>query len=496
MSRLQTNTYFFFGKIICFCILIFFTGCGFVDLREIGLATIPSEPYTILDSDDSHVILRFNTAMLEKETESVIQITSPSGSVEGDLRWKGNELHFIPASSWMKGIRYVLKISGTVYSKDGRDFYFSRELPFFALSDYPLPYLVSSDPPDGASTIAFSPEETMLRLEFSLPMNRQSTLAALNCDSFDPAKTEWSDDDRVLSVKPLNPLSAWTAYRWSVSDKALGREGTPLAKTVSGRFITDKDNVFPEIIGVIPLIPAENDSYLWGSWMPVDVSLENGLGRGQSIGVKFNKPMDVEKLRNALSFDPALPGRTAVVASDRVVYVPDRNPDPETFYTLKISGEVKDTRGLKMGSDYSVIFKSDIPFLRVYSLILEDKPTEIFEPEKNTIFPVMVEEADDGVIRFVLRFSTPLSVEAKIDAVSRISLTPFFPGHLGTMSIRSVRWIGSDRVRMEWNGAECGKDNEPHFYKLSLPGGRTGISNGEGSYLREEIYYYFEAVKK
>jgi hypothetical protein len=49
---------------------------------------------------------------------------------------------------------------------------------------------------------------------------------------------------------------------------------------------------------------------------------------------------------------------------------------------------------------------------------------------------------------------------------------------------------------MEWEGLQSSKPEEPHYYKLTLPGGRNGISNGEGSYLKEEAYFIFEAVKR
>ena len=220
-SRIRIDTWALAVAALALTALLL-ASCGFVDLRSIELTTTPGDPYTILPYANSPVILYFDTEMMEKETEGVLQILSPSGTVEGDLKWerKGRELHFIPAASWSKGIRYVLKVTGTVYSMDGRDFYFSREVPFYAAAKLPLPYLAASDPVDGASTEAFLPGETMLSLRFSLPMDRESTLAALSCDGLDQKNQEfiekyieWSDDDRVLCIKSAAPLSAWTVYK-------------------------------------------------------------------------------------------------------------------------------------------------------------------------------------------------------------------------------------------------------------------------------------------
>jgi hypothetical protein len=157
-------------------------------------------------------------------------------------------------------------------------------------------------------------------------------------------------------------------------------------------------------------------------------------------------------------------------------------------------------RGLKMGEDHIVMFVSDIPFLRVSSLAFGAEPHDpaatFAELEKAQVFKVHVEEAENGVMRFSLWFSLPLSNEAKIEITSRIKLSPFFPGSLGLANLRFVRWHGDDRLYMEWEGLECSKPGEPHYYRLALPGGRNGISNGEGSYLKEETYFYFEAEEK
>jgi hypothetical protein len=492
----------FFPFVLLFAV---FSSCGFADLRPIGFSTIPEQPYAILPHENSSVVLKFDTDMMEKEVEGVMQIISPSGTVDGDFVWKGRELHFVPASSWAKGIRYVLKISGTVYSRDGRDMVISQELPFYAVAAIPLPYLVSSYPDDGASTEAFLPGDLMLRLRFSLPMDRVSVEAALNCDGVDQSYFhndrelyfQWSDDDSVLSVRTKEPLLAWTVYRWSVSEKAMSRDGAPLAKAVSGRFITDKDDVFPQVVKVVPMIRGEVDSLPWGSWVCNGTDLKNGIGHGQAIGVEFNKAMDTEKLKSSFSFEPSLPGRLEIVSPHNAIYIPDKNPEPETHYTMKISGDVRDVRGLKMGEDLMVYFSSDIPFLSVFSLTFDNAPDlGIIEYGKIEAFTVEINEADSGVARFDIRFSLSITIDAQREITPRITLSPFFPNNLGSVNLRFVHWIAPHILRMEWEGLQSSKSEEPHYYKLTLPGGRNGISNGEGSYLKEETYFIFEAVKK
>jgi hypothetical protein len=183
MYRWRIN--FFFAALVPV-----FISCGFADLRPIGVKIFPTESYTVLPSEYSPVSLKFDTEMLKLETEEALQVNYHGGFVEGDLLWEGNALYFTPASPWKPGIRYVLKLSGTVYSRDGRELLLSEAIPFFAISASPSPYLLSVSPHDGASTEAFVPGETVLEFIFSLPMDRRGAETAFTLESAGAWKAE------------------------------------------------------------------------------------------------------------------------------------------------------------------------------------------------------------------------------------------------------------------------------------------------------------------
>jgi hypothetical protein len=472
--------------------------CGFIDLRPIGIQSFPSDAYTVLPSESSPLSLQFDTEMMKTETEAVLQVSYYGGFVEGDLHWEGSTLCFVPASAWKPGVRYMLKLSGTVYSQDGRELLLSEVIPFFAVAPASVPYLQCVSPEDGASTAAFIPGEMVLECTFSLPMDRRSTEAAFTFDGSGPWYAEWLDDDRVLRIRCEKPLSPWTVYRWSFSEGALSIEGAPLAAGVSGSFVTDDDRLRPEPLKIIPLLKGEEEKPdIWKSWIPAGSDLENGLGPEQGIGIEFNKPMDGESLRRSLSFSPSLPGRTEDLSPVSAVFIPDRNPDLGVSYTMTISGDVLDSRGLKMGDDHVLFFKADIPFLTIASLNIEkeEEIDEIESPASGGSSPAFTDIPGGGVLRFTVVFSSSFTSGAQGSETFRISLEPFFPASLSPVSLRFVRWLSPYRVRMEWEGLEAGTEEEPHYYRLSLPGGRNGISNGRGSYPEENFYYYFEAYE-
>ena len=474
--------------------------CSFADLRQIGINTIPKAPWDLLPEAESQVVLIFDTEMEKPSVEKAVQILSPNGTAETEPQWKGRELHLTPVSLWMPGIRYCLKLSGTVTAMDGREAVLSEDIPFFAVSSSPLPYVKSVFPPDQSSVGVYGPHgllgRPLLELNFSRSMDRRSTEAALKFEIPGEKLIEWQDDHRSMLVRSNSPLNPWIVYRWSVTDKALSVEGAPLAKEYSGRFITDEQREFITVVRVLPLMPPEAfngnsppsvPSGLWGAWLPAGPDLEQGAGFGHGIGVEFSKNVDSESLARAFSFIPSLPGRIEVLSPVSAVFIPLKEMECETFYEMRISGALKDTDGLKMGSDFTATFKSDIPFLSINSVSFV-QGEENYDPETGNLFPVKVTVG--GILRCIIHFSLSFDPSVREESAFKISLRPFFPLTLPPVSMRSARWISSDRLLLEWEGPAGGIGDEAHYYKLIIP---RGTHNGRGSYLKDDFVLYLEA---
>lgn len=462
-----------------------------MDLRPLGLSTVPGEEGALLPDPYSPVILRFDTAMEQRETERILQISSAGGAVEGELHWEGSALCFVPVGGWKPGTRYTLGLSGTVYSRDGRELRLLKYIPFFAVSRAPVPVVEAFSPPDGGST-AVSPEDgIILNLRFSCPMDRRSTEAALSLDGSGNREFVWLEDDRLLRAEVSTPLEPWTVYRWNLGAKALSREGVPLAKAFSGQFITGADRTIPRVLRVYPVY------YAAGVWRPRGDNLDTGPGAGEGIGLEFNKAMDRESVLRALSFEPALPGRIEQPGPGLIVFIPERDPEPEAAYTLKVSGDTRDATGLAMGADYTLRFTTDIPFLKIVSLTVDGGTAiNMAAFPEGGVCPAPLDPSG-GVLRFALKFSLPLNPGARVDTALGISLVPFFPATLPPVSLRFTYWYSDEAtLRMEWEGLEPGAGETARYYRLSIPGGRNGVNTGEGSFLKENRYLYLEAVPR
>jgi hypothetical protein len=431
--------------------------------------------------------------MEKSSVEKAFQIYSPEGMAEGEFRWTGKELFFFPLVPWKPGIRYTLRLSGTVFAEDGRELPLSSDIPFYAVSRSSLPYIQSFSPADGASTSPLEP--LILELNFSLPMDRRAAEDAIRLNISGNKVFEWLDDDKTLRVTSDKPLDPWTLYNWSISEKAFEKNGAPLAREYSGSFITDLNRDFIKVLKVVPLIPPKdsstvpaNDS-LWGTWACVGISMEQGLGHGQGIGIELSKPVESESLRRAFSFDPPLPGRVEILSPVSAVFIPSKDTEPETVYSLRISGNIRDLDGLKMGEDFSTSFNSDIYWFKIISVSCGNK-NEKTVPASGAIFSTPVNS--EGIVRCYIRFSFSVDPAVREEIAFKISLRPFFPKTLPPVSLSSAMWFSSDILVLEWDGLEGGSSGKPNYYKLFIPGGQGGARNGAGAYLKEDFYLYME----
>jgi hypothetical protein len=101
----------------------------------------------------------------------------------------------------------------------------------------------------------------------------------------------------------------------------------------------------------------------------------------------------------------------------------------------------------------------------------------------------------DGIFPFSIQFSQNFTQSAKAGAVLSLRLEAFFPGTLLAPALRTARWLSDSSLYLEWEGVSPSEAGEPHWYRLVLPGGRSGIANGSGSYLKEDAIFVKEAVE-
>ena len=463
------------------CAIIFFS-CSFIDLRPIKIDIEPGRSNSVLTEKYSPVIIKFDTEMIKKETEGILQISSDFGAVSGDKIWKGNNLYFVPVSGWSAGIRYTLNLAGSIRAADGRETRVERFISFYAVNNNEPPLLEKHNPCAGASV---GVNNIILEFYFSRSMDRLSVESAFSIDGVGNKNFEWTDEDKIFKVTFDKSLSPWFLYQWNIKDSAKSADGVQIPKTYSSYFTTDLNQTFPAVTRIYPVLNAD------GLWYPTGLCIETGLGIKQGIAVEFNKPVGDNALRS-VRFEPALSGRAEFLSDNSIVYIFSKEPEPETEYTLIISGDIKDTEGLKLGEDYKINFIPDIPFLKILSLKINDTFFNADDAE-NKIIKIPVEQGT-GICGISIHFSLMFNFEEKQNTPQRITLSPFFPRTLSPAAIQYVNWVSDDRLFVRWEGLTPAK-NEPHYYRLIIPGGKSGINSESGIFMKQDAVFYLEAVR-
>ncbi|GMO28883.1 MAG: hypothetical protein Ta2F_04270 [Termitinemataceae bacterium] len=488
------------GIFIVFCMLIF-AGCGFANLHPVIVYTNPSTANEILDSVWTPVIISFDTEMDKLQTEKLAGISSYLGNMECDTHWEGNSLIFVPVAGWTPGVRYVLSGSGTAVSTDNREVPLSIYVPFYALTNGAAPYIVSFDPADSASVGVTKEEGGRVHLVFSQPMNKQSVEDNFLSENITKKEFVWNTEFTELTVSSKEKLNAWTVIKWSLSNKACDEFGIPIVKEISAQFTTDIDIKLPKVLSVFPAI--KSDSSLTGSdayrWIPTGLNIEDGLGALNGICVKFSKPIDNKTVSNCLRFEPSLSGIIDQFCADTIVFIPSTFPQTAVKYRLTVSGDVKDTYGLKLENEYQTNFIADIPYLKIINIDLVGNNHTVLSEEQissETTASVSINAADRNLL-CIVDFSLPINdLSHKTEFVNSIRFETFFPGGLSPVALINARWLDggiSGKLKFEWSGLEIGTTTSPKIYKLYFPGGTSGLTNGLGSYLKESITIYLEA---
>ncbi len=482
MSRLWNKLFFL---MLCAIPLL---SCGFVDLRQIGIIIEPNKTDALLAEAFSPVILKFDTEMKKKDVEGILQISSDTGVVTGDRFWEGNNLYFVPVAGWTAGIRYSLNLSGIVQAVDGREQRVELFNTFYAINKNAPPLLVHFSPGDGASV---GTSGVILELHFSRPMKKLSVESALTFEGISGKTFEWLADDSILKVIPDKALSPWSQYRWNLKESAKSLDEVPLPKTYSGQFFTDLDQTLPKVERVFPVLNSV------GKWFPTGLDFETGLGFGNGIAVEFNKAMDENVIRS-IRFEPSLSGRVEKLSEKSIVYIFTKNPEPAVTYTLIISGDTKDSEGLKIGEDFKLNFIADIPVLNILSLDIYDNSNNFIVeiiPASNNVTTVSVDPSTRK-LETMIYFSLPFNQEEKHNMVFKISLNSFFPKSISPVALQYVHWVSDDILYMVWEGFDVGDIDTPHYYKLTIPGGKNGISSGEGIFMKEDISILLEVINE
>lgn len=456
--------------------------CGLVDLRTVGLSLYPDRAGTVLGTRDEALRVRFATAPIRADAERAFSVSSPRGTIQGDVLWDGDGFSWKPLEPWDPGVRYRLRLSGEVAMEDGRSLRPSVELPFFAVKDGGRPYLESFEPGDGASVGVAGRGESVLTLRFSAPMDRGTLAEALSLRPAFEYDAAWDEGGRILRVALRDALQPCAAYAWSVSTALRDVDGAPLARAERGSFVSDADASPPFVERAYPA------AWIDDRWVEAGESL-GALDRGQAVAVRFSEPMQGPSVRAGIRIEKGPPGRLEMNGEREAVFRPDGEWVPEAALRLVVQRSVKDRSGLCMAEDYREAFTPAVPWLRLLSAESAEGESLLSGAGsgRGDAVPCTAGDAPEGLFSVTLTFSVPLDLPGRLSAVELSSLSAFFPGYASSPRLRSATWFSSDTLILTWEGLKRSDATVEYYYELRLRGGPAGIRSSEGLRLKEDV---------
>ncbi len=296
------------------------------------------------------------------------------------------------------------------------------------------PEVVAIEPPPNSTGV----NPTLpITITFNMPMDRASTEASVLLPGEGlgntAVSTQWHEDDRVLSLRPTQPLQLDTNYQVTISTGARAASGqASLAQSEVSPFRTVP---FPAILDTSPPNNGMADRYQYG------------------VTISFASPMDMETLEGRITVNPE-PRRIDYYfnAFDNQLYLSfplDRN----ATYRVTVPGDAADPYGNTLGQDYAWQFN-----------------TPDYDPIASFNLPQQISQLSTS-------FSTEVEVQHR--NVSRLDLSLYslgLPLNLVVNPYDLYDYRPNAQAQRTWS------------LELDAPNGLTAVSLADGGTLPTGIY--------
>jgi hypothetical protein len=450
--------------------------CRLISLEQLRVSSFPSERNQVISPADL-IRLEFSIAPDRPSAEKLLKVSSYKGELGGDLSWQGSRLIFAPAPALPLNTRLLLSFSGNLAAADGRSFTVAVEVPFYVGSASPPPRLEDHQPPDGATAGVLTP----LVLTFSEAMDADSFAQGFSLDPDTDFRVSWSADSRTITVSPRERWASLTLYSWQLGDTVRASAGAELGLPHSGSFLVQEDSEAPEVLGAEPAIFQNGTFSFPGGTL-------NELQARDCIYLRFSEAVSLSSLQEAFSLDPSIRGHFIQADPEEFAFEPEECYQVGKTHQLRISSELEDLAGNRMAADYRQWFLPDIPVLAVLSITPfgQTAITSFNSPD-----PVSVTLAPGQELRLSIEFSEAFDPDSMATVPFLVSCENFFPASLLQPALRQAAWPNSTTLELVFAGLATATAPAQCYYRLTLPGGSSGIGNASGSYLEDSVWVLF-----
>lgn len=484
------KNYVLFNLLLLVSYLI--SSCGFLnfDLLEIECSVSETDLYYFEDE----IILKFSFPIEEASFEKNVRLSKDGGNAEINFEWNEQAVKIWPKENWSLGSLYTLELEGNIDTKNkgtfkenlSRTFYYGEKDKFLNLES------VSVQKDDEVSDFE------KITFVFNKDVNQYSFLKNFSITPSIPCQFVFENSNVILL-----PLEKWkmnTTYEWVLSE-VYASDGYCLQKECHGEFRGKTDKVLPEIIKVRKVREIKNLLVTEFDWSAEEFS---SVDVDDYVGLEFSKAMDIESLEDALDFTPSVRGQLVVLPDSenkKFIFKSTENFDISQKYTLKITSVAKDLSGNPILGEPIYPFFCSTDFLKITeikTLKNESEGEVIFDSEvgisDSNISSIEVndENGESEKIEFYISFSTAIEREFQKSAVSGISLSAYFPLTETDPVLESARWSQDMKnLSLTYSNFSKSLDENVYYYQFKISGGKRGIKNSVGQYLKEDLCVTF-----
>lgn len=471
-------------KAVSFILILLplFFSCSFISFEKLHISSNISDYGDSLN--EPYVRIDFSIEPIRRTIEEITVLKNTNKAVQTDFIWSGNSLYIKPHTEWENGVFYSLSMDGRAEMQDGRSykvffntyFYYGGNTNYLKLQSYE---------PEKESTVQ---NQTPIVLHFNKSVNRNSFYESFNIKPSLAYSVLFEENDTKITITPNNQWPINTVYVWSIKNLK-AEDSYPLYPADEYRFFTPINIEHPYILDVCPVTKISN-----GFHFETGTDIDSHIRRKDAIGFIFSKQPDYDSLLSAFGIKPSLKGYIIPDTADtkRYIYIPQENYTIKERYCIRVSTVLTDTFGLPMVNTFEKFFTSADVFLSVSEIKINNISVP-FGPKDTAPITDIVMHSPSLIIS--IRFSTTISDTPAI--IKALSLTPVFPATADSPVIRYVSWDPTKtQTEITWENCSYNGQGIDNFYTLTIPGTKSGITNGLGDYMEDTVCAHIRFPKQ
>ncbi len=441
-----------------------FVSCDLVDLHRLEVETDPSSANEII-ATDSHIAASFSRPVDRESAEQAFRIESSTGQVDVDFVWSDDGFQAVPVERLNPGLRYELRVEGTVIDYRDLEHNVDTYVPFFYGTDSIRPSLVSSTPESGGDTGVFDP----IRLYFSEPVDPESAAEAISVSPETDVEITWHNEDTVAEVAPTEQWDPLTVYQWSVSDDGHSAHGVPLAAERSGSFVTQYDRSAPDLEDFQFAIRKEG------------IVLETSEFRTDGVIVlRFSEAVRFDSVRHAVTVSPTVLSAMEQLSETEFLLRFDEVLEAESAIKITVPDSIRDLSGNHLVAERSIVVEPVAARQRVSGIrsFWGDPEggagvTLALDADLDETTEVGIGQTD-GTNTVQFEFDYPyISKDARDRLIDAVELRALLPERAVSPDREQIRWLDEgSRLRISFAGfIPSASPGKPSIYRLRIPAG-------------------------